>query len=138
MATKAQQRKIRESHETLFEESSYVAGWSNVNRETYGSLYWSEIDLYRHPRRGYFLRQAGGAAMSVDRSWKWITEADARDFLRDHCRDGHTGYSYSDAEIERLMAGESVRPESDREGRQPIAPDWRSLGSSDAEAPQYS
>ncbi len=111
------------SRDALMDHSGYVAGWSNLNQETHGSLWWRSVDLYRHRGGRYFLRQTGGAGVAMSNDVKWLSDDEARDFIVNHCLDGRTGYAYTEDETSILMNGGDVRAET-RSSHEINRPGW--------------
>ncbi len=96
------------TEKSLIRHSEPVADWSNANTEKH-SLYHYSVTLYRHKDGRYFLRQTYGGAIRIHEARVvWISEQEARDFIRDHAI-GIDGYGFTDSEIAELMTGGNPR-----------------------------
>lgn len=110
------------NRQAIIDHSEAIGGWSNGNYETGGSNYRYTVDLYRHRDGKYFLASTGGAAMASGETC-WISEDAARRFLTAHANDPISGYGYTEAEADDLLAGRGAKGTRDFAGTLPPRPE---------------
>lgn len=91
----------------IIKNSAEIGQWNNG--ENQNSLHYVAVKLFRHRDGKFFLSGECGAAMASTGS-EWISEANAKRFLRDHAFDLVTGHGFEPKEIEAACAGDQVEP----------------------------
>lgn len=90
----------------LKRDSECLASRSNGASQT--DLFYSRVDLYRHPHKGCFFIDVRGAALVQDGWPRFACEAEAREWLTETATCPYTGYGYTPEEVERIWAGDTA------------------------------
>ena len=117
--------RATKSTQTLLDRSHPVAGWSNASQVFSNDLYYYSVTLYRAKDGRYFVRQWGGPAVVAAGEVKWLSEEDAKTFIRVHAQHPITGYGFTETEIAELMGGGD--PRGTRVEPEPRRPSFWSL-----------